>query len=153
MEWSSYFSSGVALAPWMLFPMRRRGPPFIGGKEWVLGIFPIPIWKDQNAILHIDVTTIPTWTDHGKAVRGSLPNMGWLGPGSTMSEPKLAHLRWVDSFGPLEWVYVGVLRRWGNLIWVYPCSPLVWALFCLVVGLSPLGLCRMVFVLCFLAHF
>ena len=43
--------------------------------------------------------------------------------------------------------------RWSDLIWVCPCSPLFWALFCLVVGLLPLGLMSGVCVVVFLFHF
>ena len=69
---------------------------------------------------------------------------------------KLAHLRWVTSFGLLEWAYVVLLLRRSDLIWVCPCSPLFQALILLVSGPSPLGLfcfAQYRVTLCFFAHF
>ena len=51
---------------------------------------------------------------------------------------KLSHLRWVTSFGLLEWAYVVLSLRRSDLIWV--CPPLFQALILLVSGPSPLGL-------------
>ena len=62
------------------------------------------------------------------------------GVGRPPTGAKLAHLRWVTSFGLLEWAYVVLSLRRTDLIWVCPCFPLFQALLLLVSGPSPLGL-------------
>ena len=66
---------------------------------------------------------------------------------------KLAHLRWVTSFGLLEWAYGVLSLRRSDLIWVCPCCPLFQALIVLVGGPSPLGLVSDVYNVVFLVYF
>ena len=76
--------------------------------------------------------------------------------GRTPTEAKLAHLRWVTSFGLLEWAYAVLLLGRIDLIWVCPCSPLFQALILLVSGPSPLGIfcfAQYGVILCFFVHF
>jgi len=78
------------------------------------------------------------------------------GVGRPSTRAKLAHLRWVTSFGLLEWAYVVLSLRRSDLIWVCPCSPLFQALILLVSGPSPLGLfcfAQYRVTLCFFAYF
>ena len=93
-------------------------------------------------------TNQPKFRPNG-ASGGSPP----LGVGQPLAGAKLAHLQWVMSFGLLERHFVGIPQRWGDLIWVCPYSPLFWVLFCLVVGLLPLGLVSYVYNVVFLVYF
>ena len=65
----------------------------------------------------------------------------------------MAHLRWVTSFGLLEWAYGVLSLRRSDLIWVCPCCPLFQALIVLVGGPSPLGLVSDVYNVVFLVYF
>ena len=104
-------------------------------------------------------------TDVGEVLGDHRPKFGLNRANGGLATPwgrmlttgaKLAHLRWVTSFGLLEWAYVVLSLRRSDLIWVCPCSPLFQALFLLVSGPSPLGLfcfAQYRVTLCFFAHF
>jgi hypothetical protein len=64
--------------------------------------------KEQTA-LNIEFVANTTWTNHGKAVGGSLPKMGWFGPGGGV-------------VAPLVWVH-------HQRFWIGPSlvSVLLWA--------------------------
>ena len=131
--------------------MRRGWPPFYrwrsGNVPWYVPM--IPYYLGQTAILRTNSSVNTYSTDVGEAVGDHRPNFGlirareesatsWGRPPPTGA--KLAHLRWVTSFGLLEWAYVVLSLRRSDLIWDCPCSPLFQALILLVSGPSPLGL-------------
>ena len=63
-----------------------------------------------------------------------------------------AHLWWVSFYDRLDMAHDGILQSWVDLVGFWACSPLVLGLDLLGCGLPSLGLCRMVFLLCSLAH-
>jgi hypothetical protein len=131
-----------------------REPPFIGGEEGALWkmLSPhmegtkLPPNRHQSA-LSLDVTGEPSWARRYLSI-----DQRW-GCGRTTNEPKSAHLCWLPPMiiwtWPMMVFYAVEMFGLGFGLVLH----LFWALFCMVVGLSPLGLCRSVFVLCSFAHF
>jgi hypothetical protein len=98
---------------------------------------------------------LTTETDYGKVVGGSLPKMELNGPGWG-APPVSPNMPIFCEHAPLGFlIWVMVVLRGDTMIWFGfgLILPYVWALIYLVMGLTPLGLCRMVFMLVLLYIF
>jgi hypothetical protein len=86
-------------------------------------------------------------------VRDSLPKLAPNGPdGGTMAELERGHFGGSPLVSIVTWPMVVCARSRGDLLWLWACSPHLWALVLHSSGPSLLRLRRMVFALCSFAH-
>ena len=137
--------------------MRRREPPFIGGEEGVIWEMPHPLMEGAKPTFgYIESGQNPMnrlWTGSMNWPNEVRPKATHQGCARTLVGPPWVKFHREFSFDLLEWAYVGFLRSWSDLPWLWAYPPLLWALIYLVKGLLPLGIMLGVCVIVFLVYF
>ena len=133
--------------------MRRREPPFIGREE---GLIP---WNMLDP--HME-STKPTsmYVELGQHLSTNVGHGGKCQP--TEVGAKWARWPWLCPNAPIfggsplviicDLAHRGVARSWGDLLRLWACSSHLWALVLHSSRPFLLGLCRMIFTLCFFVH-